>query len=110
MELQSNNKLPLVTNEGKTQLICFNEQEVTIKDGTKNITMYQYDYARTSVAASESDIISAIIRSRYSADEMEAIINNHLEPEETEVHAQQFADMQAWRAKAKEIAHQVISL
>lgn len=56
-----------------------------------------------------SEIISSIIRMKYSADAMEAIINNKLQSPEDEAVAQEFAGMQAWRAKAKTLADQALA-
>ena len=56
-----------------------------------------------------SEIISAIVRMKYSSDAMEAVINNKLQSPEDETAAQEFADMQAWRAKAKTLANQALA-
>jgi hypothetical protein len=45
-------------------------------------------------------VITAIIRERYSADAVEAIINNHLTGED----AGEFAKLQNWRNLAKAVA------
>lgn len=105
MELQSNNRLPLVTREGKTALICFNESEVTVED----VTMYQYDSVRVGYPYTYASLVSAIIKSRYDNDSMQAIINNHLMPEETPEHAAEFEAMQEWRNTAKDVAHTIMN-
>lgn len=112
MELQSNLRMPLVTREGMTALICFNEREIQREDETTHqiITLYEYDYVRSPYPFTYSSLVSALVKSRYSDDAMQAIINNHLADEETPEHAEQFAAMQAWRTEVKEIAHQVIGL
>lgn len=56
-----------------------------------------------------SEIISSIIRMKYSADAMEAIINNKLQSPEDDAISQEFADMQIWRAKAKTLADQALT-
>ena len=58
-------------------------------------------------------IVSAIVRSKYSADEVEAIQLNYMERKTTE-HKNEFAQLKGWRtfakAKAKEVLEYVASL
>lgn len=49
-------------------------------------------------------IVSAVVRSKYTADEVEAIILNHDTEERTEEHEQEFEALQEWRRAAKELA------
>ena len=53
-------------------------------------------------------IVTAIIRSRYSADCMEAIINNYLAQRGDG--REEFDAMQAWREESKRIASQALSV
>ena len=53
--------------------------------------------------------ISYIIESRYSSDEMTAIINNYLLDDGDEESLTEFKEMQAWRRHAKDIADKFIS-
>lgn len=54
-------------------------------------------------------LVAAIVRTRYSDDEMTAIINNHLlDADNAETRAEWDA-MQAWRAEAKATAHRLLS-
>lgn len=46
-------------------------------------------------------IVSAIVRDKYSADAVEAILSNG---SDTEDHGRELEEFQQWRAKAKEIA------
>ena len=55
-------------------------------------------------------IVNAIVCDHYPADKMQAIINNHLLESESKEHQAEFAEMQAWRAKAKSVAKEVISM
>jgi len=64
-------------------------------------------------------LVSAIIESRYSNDEVSAIMLNSLEAldltssitdEKRADYLAEYADLQAWRAHAKEIAREVASL
>ena len=104
MKIDSNEKMPLITREKKTVLICFDEE--IINNG--EVTLYRYDAARVKFPYTYAHVVSAIIKERYDSDSMQAIINNHLADSESEEHAKEFADMQAWRVKAKEVAKLVI--
>lgn len=48
-------------------------------------------------------IISAIVRAKYSADDVEAIQQNYMESKTTS-HKSDFQDLKAWRKTAKDIA------
>lgn len=55
-----------------------------------------------------STVISAVIRQKYSDDEMQAIINNYLlDPDDTEAVAE-FNQMQQYRKFAKKLADEFI--
>ena len=55
-----------------------------------------------------SAIISAVIRSRFDRDKMEAVMNNYLEnPADAEAIAD-FTEMQNWRKQAKAIAKEAL--
>ncbi len=54
-------------------------------------------------------VISTIIESRYSSDEMTAIINNYLLDDGDEESLAEFKEMQAWRRHAKDIADKFIA-
>jgi len=51
-------------------------------------------------------IVSAIVRDRYSADDVEAIINNYLA--DPEGHSEEFVALQQWRDVAKRTARELI--
>lgn len=53
-------------------------------------------------------IISAVIRSKYDQDRMEAVMNNYLQDPTDEAAAAAFREMQAWRAEAKLIAKEAL--
>lgn len=53
------------------------------------------------------DIIDTIIRERYSASQVEAIVNNYLSDTTNEEYLKEFNDMQEWRKQAKSIAKKV---
>lgn len=56
-----------------------------------------------------SQLAAAIIQSRYPNDDMQAIINNHLLDDGNSEHESEWADMQAWRAKAKNMAKEILA-
>lgn len=53
------------------------------------------------------NIIDTIIRERYSASQVEAIVNNYLSDITNEKYLKEFNDMQEWRKQAKSIAKKV---
>ena len=72
----------------------------------------KYSYLTVTLPAgnySRNIVISKIIESRYSSDEMTAVINNYLLDDGDEESLSEFKEMQAWRKHAKEIADKFIS-
>lgn len=53
-------------------------------------------------------VVSAIIHGRYSDNDMQAIINNHLLEDGNEEHEAEWSAMQEWRATAKSMAKQIL--
>lgn len=109
MKTQSNTQLPLLQKEyGGTQFIAFNERTVEIpqEEGAPLIA-YEYDSVRTPIGADYPTIVSSIIRTRYSEDQVEAIILNHDDGDPD--HEQEYIDLQAWRKEAKRIAKEVLA-
>ena len=66
-------------------------------------TVYKYDYVEVDDINDTDRIISAIVRSRYTQDDVEAIIANHLVSDSTD-----FDDFQTWRRVAKIVARKKI--
>lgn len=54
------------------------------------------------------DIVSKIVKTKYSDDEMTALINNHLLDDGDEEHTAEWKEMQEWRANAKKIAKEAV--
>ena len=79
--------------------------EVIVPDGM--CTMENVDVFGTRTY---DGIVNAIVCDHYPADKMQAIINNHLLESESKEHEAEFAEMQAWRAKAKIVAKEVVSM
>ena len=79
--------------------------EVIVPDGM--CTMENVDVFGTRTY---DGIVNAIVCDHYPADKMQAIINNHLLESESKEHQAEFAEMQAWRVKAKSVAKEVVSM
>lgn len=105
MRAQFDNQMPLVTREGNLLLLCFCEKQV---DG--ETTKYSYEAIRVPFPPKYGEVVSCIISDHYTADQMQAIVNNHLMDSESDEHKAEFEAMQSWRMKAKEIAREVLSL
>ena len=111
MELHSNNQRSLYTREGKSALICWNEQTKTVQSEGENpidVTMYTYDYVRVSFPFTYESLVAAIVRSKYNEDAMQAVVNNYLLNPEDADHKSEFDTMQLWRQEAKTIAKQAV--
>ena len=99
MITQSDNKIETYQVFGEVLRINFNETEIKIKniDNTEK-TAYQYDYAVSHPNAKRGDLISDIIRGKYSISNEFAVINNaQNKPEE-------YSSYQAFRLQAKALA------
>lgn len=79
--------------------------EVIVPDGM--CTMENVDISGTRTY---DGIVNAIVCDHYPADKMQAIINNHLLESESKEHQAEFAEMQAWRVKAKSVAKEVLTM
>lgn len=79
--------------------------EVIVPDG-----MYTMENVDVCGARTYDSIVNAIVCDRYPADKMQAIINNHLLESESKEHQAEFAEMQAWRVKAKSVAKEVLTM
>lgn len=86
----------VVIEEGPIARIFFDHERVGEQIVCENVDVGRpLNYAR---------VVSAIVRDRFSADAVEAILANHAEG----THQEDYDAYQAWRAKAKEIAHIVM--
>lgn len=105
----------IVREEGDIVRVFFDIQKQkaeTSKDGELIVpdgmcTMENVDVFGTR---SYDGIVNAIVCDHYPADKMQAIINNHLLDGESKEHEAEFAEMQAWRVKAKSVAKEVVSM
>lgn len=91
--------------------ICWDGRRVPNRWGD---TVWRYKSVRVAAPLSYEAVIAAIVRSRYSADEVEAILlNAQLQPEaageKAAEYRQELEELQAWRAEAKRIAECVLA-
>ena len=112
--------------EGNTLRIFFDFEEITVGDkesGKESEPKKQLKYESIDIVDGRTypDIVSAIVRDRYSDNEIQAILANYAEvnnpasvmsltPEKKEEYLQEYADFQMWRGHAKEVAHIVLTL
>lgn len=92
------------TPKGYHTTINFNIQETDGGFAANSVTI------TTSSPITSDDygiIVSAIVRCKYSADEVEAIVNNYLFSK-TEASENDMSKMQEWRALAKDVAKSVL--
>ena len=71
-----------------------------------------YDYEEIRLPGGRlhyAGIVAALIRSHYTQDDVEAIMNNYVASKTTE-HKDEWQALQDWRTRAKEIAMELISL
>lgn len=67
----------------------------------------KYRYQTVTLPPGDNDrntVISELVRSHYTDDEMTAVINNYLLDDGDEGSLAEFKEMQAWRKHSKEIA------
>lgn len=84
-------------------LIPYNERVTTNEEG---VTEYEYDEVMVEKVDYPS-IVTALIRQRYSADQVEAIILNG---NDTSEHEEEYKALQAWRKEAKAMAKGILGL
>lgn len=87
------------TGEGeKTTFYVYHMMEFRTINGRSAIDLTAEGYPQ---------IVAAIVRERYSADDVEAILNNYLA--DPEGHGAEFTALQEWRAVAKQVAKELIN-
>ena len=79
----------------------------------KSNTFVQIKYDGVTIESDTLDcnaaIIETFIREKYSASQVEAIVNNYLLDATNEEYLKEFNDMQEWRKQAKSIAKKIIT-
>lgn len=101
----------LVIDEGSSSLINANVQEEQRPIDQDNpslgaITYWTADSVRVYHPLEYGKIISAFVRLRYSADDVEAITLNAGDGNPD--HDRELQELQSWRAEAKRIAKEVL--
>lgn len=76
---------------------------------TKWFTDRQTEWDGLAADKTRGSLISAVVRSRFSADEVEAILNNILANPDDEVRKADFAALQQWRVEAKRMVDEVMA-
>lgn len=56
------------------------------------------------------DIVSAIVRSKYDSDRMQAVQNNYMDNPADEDSFKDFSQMQDWRRMAKAVAKEALDI
>jgi len=80
------------------------------KSETEDQGQYQWTEATFDLGQpSYSQLVAAIIQSRYPSDDMQAIINNHLMDDGNSEHETEWKKMQAWRAESKNMAKSILA-
>lgn len=98
-------------------MMCLNEDQRTVEEpapieGAAPTVRTEWLYDVTWLEPADKtrgSLISAVVRSRFSADEVEATLNNYLANPDDEVRKAEFAALQQWREKAKRMVDQAIS-
>lgn len=99
-----------ITNEGKTSLVRVNIVAKEMPEDSENghsVQQYECELYRINNPVTYASIVSAVVRDKYSADAVEAILLNH--GDGNEEHNEEFDALQEWRKYAKEVAHKVIN-
>lgn len=99
MKQESTEKPKRVENKGSNVVLRFNIEE------TDNGYLYEYVIVKLG-NWNYSGIVSAIVRSRYSQDDVEAIILNAGDEE----HKGKYEELQEWRKFAKQLAKSVLCI
>jgi len=94
-----------ILKEGTSIILRYNEKEVQEEGVPMQVECEQIIVQHPVFY---NDLVSRIIRDRYSDDSMQAIINNHLLEANDEEHEQAYNEMQEYRAYAKTTARAII--
>lgn len=88
----------VVSNAGRSYYVVVNL-------GSKQVDEETYELVSTSLLMraepTYDTLVSALIRKRYDADKMEAIMNNYLADKDDEVAKAEFEEMQNYRKEVK---------
>lgn len=99
MKQESTKKPKRVENNGSNIILRFNIE--------KTDDVYSYEYVVIKLGNwNYGGIVSAVVRSRYSQDDVEAIILNGGDEE----HRAKYEELQEWRKFAKQLAKSVLCI
>lgn len=94
----------VVSNVGRSYYVVVNM-------GSKQIDEETYELVSTSLLMraepTYATLVSALIRKKYDADKMEAIINNYLADKDNESANIEFSEMQTYRQEVKDFCKDV---
>lgn len=88
-------------------LINYNITETKKQIDDDVITEWECDQVIVDQPLDYGTLVSAIIRKKYSADSIEAIILNYGDGDE--VHTQEYVELQEYRREAKNIAKDILN-
>lgn len=89
--------------------IAFDIQEQA--DNQDGVQKYSWSEATLPLGSpTYSDLVAAIIKGRYSDNDMAALVNNHLLNDGDKEHEAEWQLMQEWRTQAKQQAKEILSL
>ena len=98
--------------------VNFDTEAINQETDGQTVTTYRSLYVQVTSLAYDQ-LVSAIIQSRYSSNDIEAIMLNNmaaigntetLTTEKRAEYVDEYTKLQAWRAHAKEVASEVCSL
>ena len=98
--------------------VNFDTEELNQETDGQTVTTYRSLYVQVTSLAYDQ-LVAAIIQSRYSSNDIEAIMLNNmaaigntetLTTEKRAEYVEEYTKLQAWRAHAKEVASEVCSL
>lgn len=98
--------------------VNFDTEELNQETDGQTVTAYRSLYVQVTSLAYDQ-LVAAIIQSRYSSNDIEAIVLNNmaaigntetLTTEKRAEYVEEYTKLQAWRAHAKEVASEVCSL
>lgn len=101
MITQSHEQPSLVEHIGGAYRINFDVQEKVKEDINGSHTYFEYTTA-VSATLSRGDVITAIIRTKYSSDDEFALLNNLNKGEQRYI--DEYEEYQTYRTMAKELA------
>lgn len=94
----------IVSNTGRSYYVVVNL-------GSKQIDEETYELVSTSLLMraepTYDTLVSALIRKKFNADKMEAVINNYLADKDDESAITEFTEMQAYRQEVKDFCKAV---